>query len=405
MRQQREKQLQIELLRSLRPVFTLWLILVALSAFSVRGLSLNVYGITQPNSATFTAIVLTVLVVVHGGCGWLMPAFMKYRFGQVGLLILQIVVALIAGSLIGFGQGMLYIGIVPIMLLEAANLFHHVWIAIGSLIGFYVFIWIGILLHTSFRESLPLGATGLFVTFIVVYYWFFFRKQIQQRQHAEELLAELNIAYQQVEDSATRAERRRVAQDLHDTLIQGLAGTVMQLEAAQQFMKQDQADKAQATVDRSLTIARQTLKESRTTLTNLRDDSETDLAARLGLLINALQSKYGFEVTTSIKASPVLPAETLTQIVRCVSECLMNVYKHAGVMSAIVKGQPVGDHHYQLQVVDFGKGFKLSQTKRSQDHYGLTELEERLARVGGTVAIDTVIGEGTTVTLDVVTTK
>lgn len=67
----------------------------------------------------------------------------------------------------------------------------------------------------------------------MVFYSRYYFQQAAQRQQAEELLAEVQLAYDQVEASTIRTERQRVARELHDTLTQGLAGTVMQLEAAE----------------------------------------------------------------------------------------------------------------------------------------------------------------------------
>jgi len=102
-----------------------------------------------------------------------------------------------------------------------------------------------------------------------------------------ELLAELESANRQlteyaarVEDLTIAAERQRMARELHDTLSQGLAGLILQLEAADAHLAADRPERARGILEQSMEKARGTLKEARQVIDDLRQPAGHDLAGR-----------------------------------------------------------------------------------------------------------------------------
>jgi len=88
---------------------------------------------------------------------------------------------------------------------------------------------------------------------------------------------------------------------------------------------------------------------------------------------------------------------------RCVRELLFNVVKHSGVLQArIVVFLSGGD--LAVQVVDAGEGFStcvLHEPLKSQQCFGLSNVRQRLAELGGAFQVKSHRGTGTTVTLAV----
>jgi NarL family two-component system sensor histidine kinase YdfH len=97
----------------------------------------------------------------------------------------------------------------------------------------------------------------------VVIYITLFTRQTQAREWAQDLLHELESAHSQLQAYADRVkeltinqERQRMAQELHDMLVQGLPGLIMQLEAADSLLESGNTLKAQKTVQRANRQAR-----------------------------------------------------------------------------------------------------------------------------------------------------
>ncbi|MCJ7551440.1 MAG: histidine kinase dimerization/phosphoacceptor domain-containing protein, partial [Anaerolineae bacterium] len=116
----------------------------------------------------------------------------------------------------------------------------------------------------TFFQNFP--ALGLALAFVVVYVVTFTR-QTQARERAQVLLHELEIAHRRlgayadrVEELTISQERQRMAQELHDTLAQGLTGLLMQLEAVDIHLDNDNTAKAQETVQQAMVRTRTTLR-------------------------------------------------------------------------------------------------------------------------------------------------
>ena len=114
-----------------------------------------------------------------------------------------------------------------------------------------------------------------------------YSRQADARVKAQELLAELEAANRrltesadQIEDLTLANERQRMARELHDTLAQGLAGLILQLEAADSHLASGHPDRAQAIVQQAMTRARETLAESRRAIDGLRAGTDPAISRR-----------------------------------------------------------------------------------------------------------------------------
>ena len=107
----------------------------------------------------------------------------------------------------------------------------------------------------------------------------FFNRESSAREEAEALAAQLEAANAELAASSAQlkeltlvAERQRMARELHDTLAQGVAGLVLQLEAVKAHLGSERPERAAQIVDQSLTRARSTLADSRSAIDDLRAD-------------------------------------------------------------------------------------------------------------------------------------
>lgn len=323
------------------------------------------------------------------------------RRGRLWLLLPQLGFALSTTIALNKQTPVLFFGVIPIMAIEIINLYTEPKRMLGGLVGVSLVIWLAYVAYNGWMQGTAVLGGLLFVLLVVLTYWRVFQRQQAARQRAEDLLSELKIAYSQVEESTVRTERQRVARELHDTLTQGLAGTVMQLEAAQSFLQAGNSDRALEVIQGATGIARDTLRDTRLTLTDLRATSEQSLAARLDLLADAFMKNYQLNVKVKLNDVPDYSGAQLTEINRIVAEALINVVKHTDTKQAIVRGESDGDI-FRLQVIDFGNGAVM---KRKSGHFGMQGMHERAATLDGALTVVSTPGEGTTVTLTMPKTK
>jgi two-component system, NarL family, sensor histidine kinase YdfH len=239
---------------------------------------------------------------------------------------------------------------------------------------------------------LALAFVGIYVTI--------FTRQLRERERAEKLLAELEEvngklrAYAlKVEELTITQERQRMARELHDTLAQGLAGLIMQLEAVDDLLARGDVERARAITARAMGRARTTLQESRTAIQALRSPLERgDVMEAIRRLVDSLAADTG--MTCTLEAGPLhLPDATAAAVYRVVQEGLVNIARHSKAHRAWVRIVAEPDGELRLEVGDDGVGFDPGALKAG--HFGLTGLRERIALVGGRIDVESAPGQGT----------
>lgn len=207
-------------------------------------------------------------------------------------------------------------------------------------------------------------------------------------------------------------ERQRLAHEIHDTLAQGFASIVTQLEAAEQARDRDPASLA-VHVERAKQMARDGLAEARRTVVALRPHSLDDAA--LPEALRDVASRWRDAQPSTPEVSVVIdgdPARSDPEIdaglLRVTQEALTNVGKHAGAGRVTVTLSYLDDL-VLLDVQDDGVGFVVDDVVatngdpvRAQRHhqhggYGLIAMRERVRDLGGALIIESAPGEGTTV--------
>ena len=240
------------------------------------------------------------------------------------------------------------------------------------------------------------------VIVVIAFVWVF-NRQIVAREQIQSVAHELDVANRQltdyaaqVEDLTLAAERQRMARELHDTLSQGLAGLILQLEAADAHLSRDHTAKAQAIVQQAMERARTTLAEARRAIDDLRaaDLAPIDLASAIQAEADRFSAATGLPCELDVVVPPDLSAELSDNLQRMISEALTNVARHAQAARVQLQLRST-DHAIELVIHDDGRGFAPSVIGQP-GHYGLIGLRERARSVGGTLSIDSQAGQGTT---------
>jgi signal transduction histidine kinase len=202
----------------------------------------------------------------------------------------------------------------------------------------------------------------------------------------------------QAREAGVNDERRRLAAEIHDTIAQGLAGIITQLQAAT-----DNADPATARdhVERAAALTRQSLREARRSVQDLGPGAlEHDaLPEALKKMVEAWSVstgvRAGFTVTGTVEP---LHDEVEATLLRIAQESLANAGRHAHATRVGVTLSYMDDE-VSLDIRDDGRGFDpLALPRRETARgFGLGGMRTRAERIAGTIDIESEPGQGTAV--------
>ena len=198
--------------------------------------------------------------------------------------------------------------------------------------------------------------------------------------------------------SASDAERRRIARDLHDGVVQDLAGTAFSLSAVARDPQVP--GEARARLTSAGDSLRDGLRSLRSLLAEIHppDLHGKGLASAIADLL-APVSAAGITASLSVEDVEDAPGAEVTMLWRVTQEAVRNTVRHAeaSTLAVTVRGHQDGS---LLEVVDDGIGFDLD-CSRGPEHFGLTGLRSLVTDAGGRLEVRSAPGEGTTVRLEV----
>ncbi len=242
------------------------------------------------------------------------------------------------------------------------------------------------------------------VIFIGLYVTMYLR-QAEAREKAQALASELESANKQlteysarVEDLTIANERQRMARELHDTLSQGLAGLILQLEAADAHLANQRNEKAQSIIGNAMGQARVTLADARRVIDDLRQPSLDDLDSALRLEVSRFTNATGIPIHFHADPIPPLPAPIKETLIRAVAEALTNIAHHAQSHNVDMNVR-LKDASLMVTIKDDGVGFDPSSIPSG--HYGILGIQERVRLVNGRVEIQSQNGQGTLLKIEV----
>lgn len=200
------------------------------------------------------------------------------------------------------------------------------------------------------------------------------------------LLDELTAAQDELatlhRDAGVTDERQRLARELHDTIAQTLAGTVLLAQRARRELATGAL--SDASLGSLEDAAREALTETRTLVAGSAPvELGAGLAGALEVLAERFRRESGASITVSVALDAPLHRDAEVALLRCAQEGLANVRKHAGASSVAVTLDGDGADAV-LRVTDDGRGLDAAAIP---DGFGLSALRARLALVGGSLAV------------------
>jgi NarL family two-component system sensor histidine kinase YdfH len=246
------------------------------------------------------------------------------------------------------------------------------------------------------KELSGLAPLFLFSILFVILY----QRQYNARQQAVSLTADLENANRQlaeysarVEELTLTAERQRMARELHDTLSQGLAGLVLQLEAIKAHLEAGRGERAKEIITQSLARARSTLASSRAAIDDLRA-IPTSLIEAMRARTERFSHATGIPCELNIALRDIEPPLNINEhLLSVLNEALANITRHAQADQVRINLETVNDR-LELVIRDDGIGFDPGIVIGT-GHYGLLGMRERARLVGGNLEIESGNGQGT----------
>jgi signal transduction histidine kinase len=198
------------------------------------------------------------------------------------------------------------------------------------------------------------------------------------------------------------AERMRVAQELHDTLLQGVLSASMQLHVAVEQLPADSP--AQPALDHVLQLMRQVVEEGRNTVRGLRSSigSAHDLEKLFSMIPQELniQQEIGFRVIVEGPALPLHPA-IRNDVYSIGREALVNAFRHSRANNVEAELE-YGVNQLRVLVRDNGCGIDPEVLHSGREgHWGLSGMRERAESIGARLKVSSSAASGTEVELRV----
>jgi len=191
--------------------------------------------------------------------------------------------------------------------------------------------------------------------------------------------------------TAQDQERRRLERNLHDGAQQHLVAIKVKLGLAGMLLDRDPARAVQTIVQ-----LKADTDDALETLRDLARGIYPPLLADKGLQAALESQARKATVAVSVEADGVsrYPQDIEAAVYFCVLEALQNIQKYAGASRVVVRLSEERDR-MMFEVVDNGQGFDVAAVKRGA---GLTNMEDRLDALGGSLQITSTVGQGTTIT-------
>lgn len=200
----------------------------------------------------------------------------------------------------------------------------------------------------------------------------------------------------QVQELAVVDERLRISRDLHDGIIQAIYAVSLSLEDVPELIEEDRAE-AVARLDRAIDRLTTTITDIRTFIVGLGPGLGASVVDALTAVATEITAASRLDIRVDFGAAEGiderLSPQATHELIQIAREALSNVARHSGTERAVLSLRADGDVAI-LKVADEGRGFD-AQARPGAGHFGLANLHDRAAAVGGDLEIDSEPGRGT----------
>jgi signal transduction histidine kinase len=201
--------------------------------------------------------------------------------------------------------------------------------------------------------------------------------------------------------AAVLEERQRIARDIHDTLAQGFVGISLQLELVSKLLVQA-PEAARQHLDQARVLARNSLADARRSIWNLRSPeiAATDLPSLISRRALEIAAHADCKVSFNLSGTyHELDKHIEEQLLRIAEESVTNALRHSSA-SRVDIDLIYQERRLRLAVRDNGRGFDAAGLS-GNGRYGLSGMRERAQYIGSMLVVNSAIGQGTEISLQV----
>jgi signal transduction histidine kinase len=209
---------------------------------------------------------------------------------------------------------------------------------------------------------------------------------IQNYQHQSDLI---------IQSAAARAERQRIAKQLHDTLAQDLAFVRLKLEQLMNNERLYDESEFRSELFRLYKTADHSYEQVRNSLKLLHRDTNPEFTAALNESAQTIADNLNFRVELIQDGLPAnLSVDKQLKILYIMREVLRNIGKHAQANLTTINLHWDNDC-VQIDTIDNGRGFNVNTVFQEKQTYGLSMIEEVVAELNGRFDLQSGENDGT----------
>lgn len=200
---------------------------------------------------------------------------------------------------------------------------------------------------------------------------------------------------------AQEYEKKRIANELHDTSLQTLAYLINEIDLISLYVDKD-ADVAKLELLKTKDVLQSVIDEMRNTIFNLRPMSFDDLSLREAIeqYILSMDSKSSINYNYEIDDVEFSDEFYKLEFFRCIQECINNSEKHSKAKNIDICIK--NEDSIIIEIKDDGIGFDVeSVMNNNNSHFGLRIIQDRVELMDGILFIDSSINNGVFIKINI----
>lgn len=219
-------------------------------------------------------------------------------------------------------------------------------------------------------------------------------KLVQLSTDLQEFTAAPIFVGEETKEEIIEQERTRIARELHDSVSQQLFAAMMMLSAVNETLDDQVSPMMQTQLSKVEEVIGSAQTEMRALLLHLRPVALEGRSLKQGItnLLEELYPKVAMQITWELTETS-LESGIEDHLFRIVQEAVSNTLRHAKAKRLEVFLNQTSDN-VTLKIVDDGIGFSTTNTDKVGS-YGLRNIKERVAGLGGTIKIVSIKDQGT----------
>jgi signal transduction histidine kinase len=207
--------------------------------------------------------------------------------------------------------------------------------------------------------------------------------------------------HQQAEQLAVVEERQRLARELHDSVTQSLYSVTLYADATRMALEADNMGVASENLNELHNMAREAMLDMRLLIFELHPPilEKEGLVAAIQTRLESVEARSGVKADFTVEGERRLPLYIEAELYRIAQEALNNVVKHAKAEFVGIDFQ-FHENYFRMKIWDNGVGFDPTSAAQSGG-IGLRGIEERVQSINGKFFVDSSLGSGTSIIVEV----